>query len=121
MSTKRTQFRDEANRLVAAHGEDARDQIAALFTAAFPVTEHAGTVFDELWDSCEVTDLPQIAEQTLALFARETQPDEPARWDYDAVEFMIELAKRHRLPLPKAVLEGLPEQTILLVDKTLLV
>lgn len=123
MGYKRTQFLTEAQAILDAEHPDDEEARAleAAFVRCFPFAEHAATLFQDLLRDWHRSDIPLFGAQVIALFAQEAGSKEVPSWDYDLVEFMIEASKRYRLPLPKVVLEGLPEPTILLVDKTLLV
>ena len=42
--------------------------------------------------------------------------DDFHNWNYDHLEFIIDLSNRHNFDIPKNFLNGLPEQLIILVD-----
>lgn len=78
--------------------------------------EKAGAVFEDTRDSFEGLELLELSSEIVRTIKAECDADDFHNWDYDHLEFIIELSNRHNFTIPRNLLNGLPEQLIILVD-----
>ena len=58
----------------------------------------------------------EVCAELVATLTASCTEDDFHNWDYDHIEFIIDLSNRYRFTIPRNLLNGLPEQLILLVD-----
>jgi hypothetical protein len=86
------------------------------FREVMPENLPADTIFDEAAEKFADEELAEICgEIALTVHAGCTR-DDFHNWNYDHLEFIIDLSNRHNFDIPKNFLNGLPEQLIILVD-----
>ena len=74
----------------------------------------------ELWKAIERRydddEAAVVADEIVRTLTADCTTDEFHNWNYDHLEFIIELSNEQDFPIPRNLLNGLPEQLILLVD-----
>lgn len=104
-----------------AHVSDSDEATAAAmrpaFVAELPQDVDGGAVFDDIAEAFSGEELAQVAAETVAMITASCTADDFHNWDYDHLEFLIELSNRRSLTIPRNLLNGLPEQLILLVKR----
>lgn len=91
-------------------------ELQSLFAEDLPEGLEAEELFQDCVQAYEGQELAEVcAELTLSLNAA-CERDDFHNWDYDHLEFIIGLSKAYEFDIPSNLLNGLPEQLILLVD-----
>ncbi len=82
------------------------------------LSEHkeAEALFEEAVDAYEGEELVEIAGEIVRTIKADCTADDFHNWNYDHLEFIIDLSNRHGFIIPRNLLNGLPEQLIILVD-----
>lgn len=76
----------------------------------------AEALFDEAVDGYEGEELVELCGEIVQTVNAECTADDFHTWNYDHLEFIIGLSNRHGFTIPRNLLNGLPEQLIILVD-----
>lgn len=85
------------------------DSLRSAFVAAVPGSLPGDQIFAETKRAFDEDELPTVcAEVATTLNALCTEEDFH-NWNYDHLEFIIEVAVRHRLRIPQNLLDCLPE------------
>jgi hypothetical protein len=94
--------------LRSAFIEELKDELAG--------GEKAGAVFEDVRTAFEGLELLELSSEIVRTIKAECDADDFHNWDYDHLEFIIDLSNRHGFTIPRNLLNGLPEQLIILVD-----
>ncbi|SIQ33478.1 hypothetical protein SAMN05920897_10751 [Alkalispirochaeta americana] len=73
-------------------------------------------IFSRIQETFSGAEMAEVCGRVLGTINAECGADEFHRWNYDHLEFIIELAREFDLVIPRNLLNGLPEQLILLVE-----
>jgi len=98
----------------------ATDGVEALkqeFLQRLPAGMQGAGMFADTLEKFPEEELPDVCAELLATLTASCTEDDFHNWDYDHLEFIIELSNRYGFVIPRNLLNGLPEQLILLVDK----
>ena len=87
------------------------EAVSGEFPDAFPA---AGTVGDTV-ENFHFEEIPEVLSELILTATAGCSDDEFHSWNYDHLEFIIDLSNRFGFAIPKNFLNGLPEQLILLV------
>ncbi|MDA3948735.1 MAG: hypothetical protein PF508_05860 [Spirochaeta sp.] len=103
---------------------DGETQVEAQFVADLPddlqLTDHAGgaDIFTALAKEYEGEELAEIAAELVLALTAGCSADDFHNWNYDHLSTIIELSNRFGYRIPRNLVNGLPEQLIILVDHT---
>ncbi|MFW5695338.1 MAG: hypothetical protein ACOCYB_09210 [Alkalispirochaeta sp.] len=86
------------------------------FLAELQDQPEAEPLFDEAVAAYEGEELVEICGEIVQTIKAECTADDFHNWNYDHLEFIIDLSNRHNFIIPRNLLNGLPEQLIILVD-----
>ncbi len=86
------------------------------FLAELQDQAEAEALFDEAVAAYEGEELAEICGEIVQTIKAECTADDFHNWNYDHLEFIIDLSNRHNFIIPRNLLNGLPEQLIILVD-----
>ena len=90
--------------------------LRSAFLSELQGEKSAEKVFDAAGEEFEGEELVQVCSEIVRTIKAECSADDFHNWDYDHLEFIIELSSRYGFTIPRNLLNGLPEQLILLVD-----
>jgi hypothetical protein len=113
MSDKTRDLREEWRRLSAEEGEDA---LKTAFLQLVPDSLPADEIFADCRDAFADEELGEICAEFVLTINADCSNDEFHNWNYDHLEFIIGLSNQYTIQIPLNLLNGLPEQLILLVD-----
>jgi len=86
------------------------------FLHDLPEDFEGDSIFQDIIDYGTGEDLPELCAEFIISVAGVCDEDDFHNWNYDHLEFIIELSNTYGFDLPANFLNGLPEQLILLVD-----
>ena len=93
------------------------DSLKNVFVAEVPTTFPAERIFDETKRSFDEDELPTVcAEIATTLNALCTEEDFQ-NWNYDHLEFIIEVASRHGFAIPRHLIDSLPDCLASILDE----
>jgi hypothetical protein len=95
---------------------DGAEKAKAAFILDVPRDIEGGPLFDALTEEYDGEELAEVAAETVLTLTAQCSADDFHNWDYDHLTSIIELSNRFGFFLPKNVVNGLPEQLIILVD-----
>jgi len=75
-----------------------------------------GAIFDVAAESFAGDELAEVCREIVETITATCDADDFHSWSYDHLEFIIELSNSFGFTIPHNLLNGLPEQLILLVD-----
>ena len=87
-----------------------------LFLERMSSIPEASQIFDDAAEEFVGEELVEVASEIVETFQGECGADEFHSWNYDHLEFIIELSNKYKLIIPRNLINGLPEQLILLVS-----
>ena len=87
-----------------------------LFQAELTGEKHVPEMFADTADEFSGEELVTVCSEIVATIKAECNADDFHNWDYDHLEFIIDLSNRYGFTIPRNLLNGLPEQLIILVD-----
>ncbi len=96
--------------------DDGLEKMKGAFVLDVPRDIEGGPLFDALTEEYDGEELAEVAAETVLTLKAECSADDFHNWDYDHLTSIIELSNRFGFKLPKNVVNGLPEQLIILVD-----
>lgn len=105
---------DDWKTLVEEKGEDA---LKAAFIDVLPNDLSREEIFAECKNSFAGEELAEICAEVALTIRADCSSDEFKTWNYDHLEFIIQLSNKFVIQIPMNLLNGLPEQLIILVDK----
>lgn len=92
------------------------DRCREAFAEVMPEHLPAGKIFDEAEQKFSDEELARICGETALTVHAGCSRDDFHNWNYDHLEFIIEMSNKYNFDIPKNFLNGLPEQLIILVD-----
>lgn len=100
-------------RVAAGHG---RDALREAFGALVPDGIDSGALVAAVYEAFSADTAPDLLAELAATITATCDDAAFHTWNYDHLEFIIEQSNRHHFRLPRNIVNGLPEQLILLVD-----
>ncbi|MCB2173482.1 hypothetical protein KQH65_12150 [archaeon] len=98
--------------------EEGLNKLRETFAADVPDQHRGEEMFNALAEKYTGEELVQVAAETIATLTANSSYDEFHNWDYDHLSSIIQLSNRFDLTLPRNLINGLPEQLIILVDSS---
>lgn len=93
------------------------DALKDAFVAEVPLTLPGEQIFDETKRAFDEDELPTVcAEMATTLNALCTEEDFQ-NWNYDHLEFIMETTSRHHVPIPRNLLDCLPDWMASILDE----
>lgn len=102
--------------LLDGDGNIDENELKTAFLSRLQDQENANAMFDDALQEYEGEELLQICGEIVQTIHAECNADDFHNWDYDHLEFIIDLSNRYGFVIPRNLLNGLPEQLIILVD-----
>lgn len=107
----------EDYRSIAADGDvNSTDRLKSTFMEDLPDEYEGEALFNEALEQFEAEELGEVCAEIILTVTASCEQDDFHNWDYDHLSFIIELSNTHDFTIPKNLLNGLPEQLIILVD-----
>ncbi|MFW6360783.1 MAG: hypothetical protein ACOC2R_03440 [Spirochaetota bacterium] len=107
----------EDYRSIAVDGDAGSiDRLKSTFLEDMPDDYDGEALFNEALEQFEAEELGEVCAEMILTLTASCEQDDFHNWDYDHLAFIIELSNSHDLTIPKNLLNGLPEQLIILVD-----
>jgi hypothetical protein len=95
---------------------ETKDALRERFLAALPGGVDGPAIYRDMEAEFEGEELETVAEELIQTVTAGCTADDFHNWDYDHLEFIIDMSNDHGFEIPRNLLNGLPEQLILLVD-----
>ncbi|MFP4430140.1 MAG: hypothetical protein ACOCW6_02950 [Spirochaetota bacterium] len=92
------------------------ESLRLAFERDLPDTKNSNEIFADLREQSEDDDLADLAAELVQTVNAGCSADDFHNWDYDHLESIIDLSNKHGFTIPRNLLNGLPEQLIILVD-----
>lgn len=86
------------------------------FLGELPEDIDGDPLFLEMEGRFEDEELAEVAAELVLTLNAECDSDDFHNWDYDHLEFIIGLSGIYDFEIPRSLLNGLPEQLLLLID-----
>jgi len=107
--------------LVSADGELNEDALRSAFSAElgdghFAKDDAPQGIFEDALERYEGSELAEVCGEIVQTIKAECSADDFHNWNYDHLEFIIELSNKYGFTIPRNLLNGLPEQLIIMVD-----
>ncbi|HKK65616.1 MAG TPA: hypothetical protein VJ967_07160 [Clostridia bacterium] len=107
----------EDYRSIAADGdENSIDRLRSTFLEDLPEGYDGEALFSEAAEQFEAEEFGAVCAELILTLTASCERDDFHNWDYDHLSFIIELSNNYGFHLPQNLLNGLPEQLIILVD-----
>lgn len=101
--------------IAKSQGDGAEAAIRAEMVKA--LADHdGGALFDAAAAEFEGEELAEVCGEIVETITAECSADDFHNWNYDHLEFIIDLSNSRGFEIPRNLLNGLPEQLIILVD-----
>ncbi|MBN1836612.1 MAG: hypothetical protein JW820_12230 [Spirochaetales bacterium] len=97
------------------------EALERAFLAALPEGVDGKQLFADALQRFAPEELPEVCAELATTLTASASEDDFHNWNYDHLEFIIDLSNRYGLLLPRNLINGLPEQLILLVDEDKLI
>lgn len=98
-------------------GEVDEAALRNLFLPELREFSFAEELFQETVEQFDGEELLEICSEIVLTIQAECDADDFHNWNYDHLEFIIDCSNRYGFTIPRNLLNGLPEQLIILVDK----
>ena len=92
------------------------ESLRLAFERDLPDTKNSNDIFADLQERVSEDELSDIAAEVVQTINASCSADDFHDWDYDHLETIIDLSNQHGFIIPRNLLNGLPEQLIILVD-----
>jgi hypothetical protein len=116
MATIDSTIIEQLQSIITSGVDDSEQKCKAAFKEVMPENLPADKMFNEAAEKFSDEELAEVCgEVALTVHAGCTR-DDFHNWNYDHLEFIIDLSNRYDFDIPKNFLNGLPEQLIILVD-----
>lgn len=92
------------------------DRLKSTFLEDLPEGYDGEAIFRDAVEEFEAEELGEVCAKIILTLTASCEQDEFHNWDYDHLSFIIELSNNYDLAIPKNLLNGLPEQLIIMVD-----
>ncbi|MFP4375367.1 MAG: hypothetical protein ACLFPO_13630 [Spirochaetaceae bacterium] len=107
--------------LVSTNGELDEDALRSAFIAEldadlFAKDDAPQDIFADALEQYEGDELAEVCGEIVQTIKAECSADDFHNWNYDHLEFIIDLSNRYGFTIPRNLLNGLPEQLIIMVD-----
>ncbi len=107
--------------LVSANGELNEEALRSAFIAElegdhFAKDNAPEEIFADALEAYEGSELAEVCGEIVQTINAECTADDFHNWNYDHLEFIIELSNKYGFTIPRNLLNGLPEQLIIMVD-----
>lgn len=99
----------------ASDYEQATRQLRSAFTETLPKELPADRLFADAEATFSGGELAEVCAEIALTVHAGCRADDFHNWDYDHLEFIIDMSNRYDFEIPANFLNGLPEQLILLV------
>ena len=86
------------------------------FAELLPPEIDAETIYNRTLEKFEEEEATEVLAEIVLTVTAECDRNDFHSWDYDHLEYIIELSNEFGFSIPKNLLNGLPEQLIILVD-----
>ena len=96
-------------------GEQRIDRLMELFQKEVPSENRSRELVTETYENFAPGEAAEVLSELALTLTAGCRDDEFHNWNYDHLEFIIDLSNRYKFIIPKNFLNGLPEQLILLV------
>ena len=120
MEKASNKFNEQATAIIDKHFRLLQEELTKSFCEHFPHKDHCSQVFESLWENWNLEEIPDLGEKVISIFNGECPKEELNLWDYDLLEHIIEISNTYGLKIPKEIVNGLPEQLVLLVKHKLM-
>ncbi len=100
----------------AAGDEKSTGLLRSRFLEDLPEGHDGDAIFSEAAGQFEAEELGEVCAEIILTLTASCERDDFHNWDYDHLTFIIELSNKIGFHLPQNLLNGLPEQLIILVD-----
>ncbi len=95
---------------------DDMETVKESFIELLPENLPAEKIFEACTDAFFGEELAEVCAETALTIRADCRRDDFHNWDYDHLEFIIGLSNQFGFSIPRNLLNGLPEQLIILVD-----
>jgi hypothetical protein len=92
------------------------ESLKLAFERDLPDTKNSNEIFADLREQAEDDDLADLSAELVQTINAGCSADDFHTWDYDHLESIIDVSNKHGFTIPRNLLNGLPEQLIILVD-----
>jgi len=99
------------------NGEGGTEDLKIEFLSELPGDIDGDPLFLEMEGRYEAEELAEIAAELVLTIDAECESDDFHNWDYEHLEFIIGLSNTYDFEIPRNLLNGLPEQLLLLIDQ----
>lgn len=107
---------DSYRQTLAAAAGNGVDSLKAAFLEKLPAGSKGDAMFADALGEFDEDEISEVCAEVVATLTAECTEDDFHNWNYDHLEFIIDLSNRYGFTIPRNLLNGLPEQLILLVD-----
>lgn len=100
----------------AENKTEAVNRLAAAFAKEYPSEIPASEVIEKAGKRFLDDELPELLSEIILTVNADCKRDDFHSWNYDHLEFIIELSNQYNFRIPKNLINGLPEQLIHLIE-----
>jgi acyl carrier protein len=107
---------DIINEWIESAENDDMESVRMSFIDLLPKNLPAEQIFEACSDAFFGEELAEVCAETALTIRADCRRNDFHNWDYDHLEFIIGLSNQFGFTIPRNLLNGLPEQLIILVD-----
>lgn len=93
-------------------------ELKRAFLEELPTGVAGKAMFADAVEAFTEDELPDVCAEVAATLTESYNENDFRDWDYDHLEFIIDLSGRYGFALPQELIAGLPQQLITLLDAT---
>ena len=118
MSTTKKTLMDKFEKIQAEETDENSllRRFAEIFEKECPAQIPGSEAVDLAAKQFSAEEIPEVLSEVILTVTANCSRDDFHNWDYDHLEYIIDLSNKYDFNIPKNFLNGLPEQLILLVQ-----
>ena len=93
-------------------------ELKRAFLEELPTGVAGKAMFADAVEAFTEDELPDVCAEVVAALTESCEQNDSRGWDYDHLEFIIDLSSRYGFALPQELVAGVPQQLITLLDAT---
>ena len=107
---------DSHRKSFAAAASEGTEGLRPAFLGEMPNGVDSESMLEDILDEFDLEAAAEVSAELVATLTASCTEDDFHNWDYDHIEFIIDLSNRYGFTIPRNLLNGLPEQLFILVD-----
>ena len=107
---------DDYKKTTGDGGSGSIERLKTRFLEDLPSELNGESIFCEIENKFDADEMPEVCAELVLTVTASCGQDDFHNWDYEHLNFIIDLSSEQGFDIPLNLLNGLPPQLLLLVD-----